>query len=148
MNDKTNSPADLLLVEDANREAWRKSIFWPIDHPNPDELDNSRPQKPTSTSLLEGSREALASSVRMLKAARRNVEMTGQLSERACETCKPDLRPYMAPAMTGVIRADLRRALSEVKHWAEYVSHYERQADVIPIQRNDFLKAVEERIPF
>lgn len=148
MNAKADA-SDLLLVEEANKQAWHRSIFWHGDHPHPDDIDRRRPERQTSaSSLLEGAREALKASERMLATARRNVSLSGALSEKACESCRIDLRPFMANAVTGVIKADFRRAISEVNHWHEYVQHYERVASEGQPQVTATPAAVEEWIPF
>lgn len=122
--------ADLAIIEATNREAWKRSLFWHIDHPRPDDIDRRRPPKPTSTTtLLEGAREALKAAERVLATAQRNMANAGRIAMEAAERAKIEHKPYMANAVAGVIKADLQRALSEVRHWLDVVQHYERQAN-------------------
>lgn len=121
--------ADLPLIDEANKAAWKLSLFWRGDHPHPDNIDRRRPPKPESMAeLLEGARAAFKAAEGMLMRARKNLLVAGEMAGKAADGGKIDLRPFMAAAVMGVIKADWRRAKAEVEHWAEYVRHFEKQA--------------------
>jgi hypothetical protein len=130
MNDDRRQPKDTTSIEEANRLAERQSVFWRHDHPAESELSRDRKPPPlTPTSLLEGSRESLRAGEQMLVAANRKLESVGEVVAMVCRTCKPELTPFIHNAVTGVLKADVRRARAEVEHWAEYVRHFERQGN-------------------
>lgn len=130
MSDKQDKSAEHALAEEANREAWRESIFWNVDHPSDAKVERGRkPDRPTTTqTLLDGVRQSIAAAERMLKVAKQRMALAGQLSGQAADRVPSPLRAYMATAVMGVLKADLGRARSELLHWHEYARFYEGQA--------------------
>lgn len=126
MSDKQDQSAERALIEEANREAWRESIFWSGDHPNPNAMDRRIPERPANVEdLLAGVRESLRKAAHIFQVAERRESDAGAISgEIASKHPKEYLRPYMAKAVAGVIAADLRRAKSELVHWREYERFY------------------------
>lgn len=136
----TDRSAELALAEEANREAWKMSLFWDVDHPTEEALRRGqRIPKPTAPGLLEGVREALANAERMLAVTRKRMDRLGEVIAESSYQVKPALRPYISNAITGVVKSDVRRARSEVEHWKEYVQHFEKQTWNAPVLRIDGL---------
>jgi len=118
--------AETALIDEATRAAQRWSVFWLIDHPRDGDIHrDTKPARPDVAGLLEGARQALAAAAKVLAAARRNEQRAGEISGEAALRAPERLRPYMAKAVLAVLLADVRRAISEVHHWREYVQHYE-----------------------
>lgn len=124
---------DLPFIEEANREAWKQSVFWKNDHPPETSVGHRAPPVPTTIAeLLDGARTSLEQARGMMRTAESRLAQQGDLAGRVTDGVRAEIRPFMVNAMIGVIRADAQRARSEVRHWNEYVTYYERQTGSAP----------------
>lgn len=132
MNEQKPSP-ELPLIEEANREAWKKSLFWKNDHPPESAVGHRAPPPPTTNAeLAAGARAALELARGIGRVADRRLSEQGAIAGEVADRARAEIRPFMVNAMLGVIRADAQRARSEFRHWKEYVAYYERQTEPPP----------------
>lgn len=119
------------LVAAAARIAETYSVFWTIDHPmahpaTAAQFARSKPPREQS-SMLEGVRASLAGAERLHRQAKAVAEDPRRVIQAAEAAAPAELREFMPAQIQGVLNADLQRAWAEVKHWREYVAHYEKQ---------------------